>query len=165
MGARSRIERAMGMSETAWARHTNPWSYWTRIPILPLLALAIYARVWIGAWCLVPIALLCAWTFINPRAFPAPRSFHHYTARGVLGERVWLARKQTPIPSHHSTVAAVLSAVSLVGVLVLAYGLVVLDPWATIAGTVTAVGAKMWFVDRMVWLYDTVGDGRFIPRS
>ena len=31
---------------------------------------------------------------------------------------------------------------------------VVLDPWACVAGTVLAAGAKLWFVDRMAWLYD-----------
>ncbi len=42
------LERAMAMDDTTWARHANPWSVWTRVPILPALALAIYSRAWIG---------------------------------------------------------------------------------------------------------------------
>ena len=42
------LERSMRMDEGTWARHSNPWSVWTRVPILPLLALSIFARAWIG---------------------------------------------------------------------------------------------------------------------
>ena len=44
-----RIADAFGMDDATWARHANPWSAWTRIPILPLLCLAIWGRAWIGA--------------------------------------------------------------------------------------------------------------------
>ena len=59
-----------------------------------------------------------------------------------------------PIPPHHRRVPLLLSAGSLLGVAILAYGLVVLDVWAALAGTILAAGAKLWFVDRMAWLYD-----------
>ncbi|MEM6762814.1 MAG: DUF6653 family protein [Pseudomonadota bacterium] len=165
MGIDRFLERGMAMSESAWRRHANPWSVLTRIPILPLLAAAIYARVWIGWWCLLPVGLLIAWTFINPRAFPAPARLDSWASRGVMGERIWLARREDPIPKHHERAAAVLGALSGLGLPVAAYGLLVLDPWATAAGVILTTGAKMWFVDRMVWLYDEVGDGRFTSRS
>ena len=54
-------ERLMGMDDRAWARHANLWSVWTRILTpLPMLALSIWSRAWIGAWCVVPIALTIA---------------------------------------------------------------------------------------------------------
>jgi hypothetical protein len=34
-------ERVMGMDDATWAKHTNPWSGWTRMSILPLFSFAI----------------------------------------------------------------------------------------------------------------------------
>jgi len=144
----------MAMDETAWARHANPLSFYTRIPILPLAALAIHARVVIGWWCLVHLFAHAVSTFLNPRVFPPPERRDSYAARGVLGERLFLARARNPIPRRHSVAAHVLTGVSAAGVPILVYGLVALEPFATLAGLVLVVGAKLWFVDRMVWLHD-----------
>ncbi|MFM1815330.1 MAG: hypothetical protein RLZ98_2025 [Pseudomonadota bacterium] len=37
-------ERLMRMDDRVWKLHAIPWSEWTRIPIGPLLILAIYMR-------------------------------------------------------------------------------------------------------------------------
>lgn len=159
-------ERLMMMDETAWERHANPLSLWTRVPILPLLSLSIYARVWIGWWVLLPLALLMIWTVLNPRAFPRPTRKDTWAYRGVAGERVWLARKTAPIPAEFARMAHILTAISAVGVAILVYGLVMLEPWPTIAGTLLAFLGKLWFVDRMVWLYDVMhGAGSTLPSS
>ena len=155
----------MAMDDRAWARHANPWSVYTRIPILPCLVLAIFSRVWLGWWALVPVAALVAWVFLNPRAFPPPNATDSWASRGTFGERLWLNRANVAIPTHHRIAAALLTAVQAVGLIPLVYGLIVLDPWAAVAGTAITLMAKMWFVDRMVWLYDEVGDGRFTSRS
>ncbi|MBX6373856.1 MAG: hypothetical protein IRZ13_06400 [Acetobacteraceae bacterium] len=148
------------MDEATWARHANPWSVWTRVAILPLMALAVWSRVWIGWWALLPVALLVVWTWLNPRAFPPPRSFESWAAKGVLGERLWIARREgAPLPERHRRLPLVLNGVSAAGLVPLVYGLVVLDAWATLFGlSVTMVG-KLWFVDRMVWLYEDVRGG------
>lgn len=127
---------------------------WTRIPILPLLALGVWSRVWLGWWCLLPIGILIAWALINPRAFPPPTHTNHWASKGVLGERLFLDRKNNPIPQHHQRAAMLLTWVSVVGLVPLVYGLWVYAVWAVLLGLVLTVGAKMWFVDRMVWLYD-----------
>ena len=75
------LERSMAMDDATWARHASPWSVWTRIPILPLLALAIYSRVWLGWWALVPTVLLLVWTVVNPRAFPPPARLDSWASR------------------------------------------------------------------------------------
>lgn len=154
------IVRLFRMDEATWARHANPWSVWTRVAILPLMALAVWSRVWIGWWALLPVALLVAWTWLNPRAFPPPRSFESWAAKGVLGERLWIARREgAPLPERHRRLPLVLNGVSAAGLVPLVYGLVVLDAWATLFGlSVTMVG-KLWFVDRMVWLYEDVRGG------
>lgn len=147
-----RIEKTMGMDDAVWARHASPWSVWTRVPILPLLALAIWSRVWLGWWCFAPIAALMIWTYFNPRAFPAPPNLDTWASKGVLGERVFLARKTKPIPQHHVTWGILLSVVAGVGLIPLIYGLWALNVWAVVLGLTITVGGKLWFLDRMVWL-------------
>ncbi len=148
------IESTMAMNDATWARHANPLSFWTRVPILLLLTLAIWSRVWIGWWCLAPIAALVAWTFINPRAFRPPADLNDWASKAVLGERHWLARKTTPIPAHHARSALILSTLSGLSLIPLAYGLWALDPWAAFLGATLASMFKLWFCDRMAWLAD-----------
>jgi hypothetical protein len=148
------------MDEASWARHANPWSVWTRVAILPLLALAVWSRVCIGWWVLALVGLLVVWTWVNPRAFPPPSSLDSWAAKGVLGERVWLARREVPLPPRHRRMPLVLGGLAALGTVPLAYGLAVLDPWATLLGLAVCLLGKLWFVDRMVWLYeDTRRDG------
>lgn len=148
-----RIADAFRMDEAAWARHANPWSGWTRVPCLPLLALAVWSRAWIGWWALLPVAAALAWIWVNPRVFPPPRRHDGWMTRGVLGERLWLARDRAPVPAHHRLAPNILTAIGGAGMLLAAYGLAVMAAWATIAGVAIATLAKMWFVDRMVWLH------------
>ncbi|MBW6400736.1 hypothetical protein KPL78_22945 [Roseomonas sp. HJA6] len=148
-----RIAAAFCMDAAAWARHTNPWSGWTRVPALPLLALAIWSRAWLGWWALVPMAVLLAWLWVNPRLFPPPRDETAWMTRGVLGERLWLARDETPVPAHHRRAPNILSAIGATGVLLAIGGLAMRAGWIVIAGVAVAMLAKLWFIDRMVWLH------------
>ena len=66
-------ERLMAMDERAWARHANPWSVWTRVPILPAATVLIYAREALGLLVVPPLLLLAAWVWLNPRVFPVPK--------------------------------------------------------------------------------------------
>ncbi|MGF1501143.1 MAG: DUF6653 family protein [Paracoccaceae bacterium] len=148
------IAHAHGLDDAAWARHANPWSGWTRLPIAPLLILAIWSRIWIGAWCLVPVALLLLWTAINPYAFPAPRDTTSWMSRAVFGERVFLARDRRPIPAQHRAWANGLTLAALPGVALCIWGVAALEPWPALFGLTVAMAAKLWFLDRMVWLYE-----------
>ena len=142
------------MDDATWERHANPWSAWTRLPILPLMALAIWSRAWIGWGCLVPLALLIAWTWLNPRAFPPPASTRAWLSRAVMGERVWLAREAVRIPEHHRRAARLLAVLPALGLFPLVWGLWAYSlPWLLL-GLVLVLGAKLWFLDRMVWLFD-----------
>ena len=166
----ARIARAHRMDDAAWARHASPWSVWTRVPILPLLALAVWSRVWIGWWAVLPVALLLTWTWVNPRAFPPPHSTANWASRAVLGERLWLARHEVPVPARHRLLPRLLNGVSAAGGVLLLYGLGWLVAWAALAGLAVALMGKFWFLDRMNWLVaDMAGDPRLarwqVPRT
>lgn len=151
-------ERVMGMSDGVWARHANPLSVWTRFSCLPLLVLAIWSRDWIGLWCLFPVALALFWIWYNPRAFPPPENTDNWASKGTFGERVYLNRAKIPIPKHHEVAANILAALSVPGLALLIYGLYAPDPLATVTGTFGTILPKVWFVDRMVWLYENMKD-------
>lgn len=156
-------EAAMGMDDRVWRRHASPWSVWTRVVTpLPLLALAIWSRVWLGSGALIPLALVILWIWWNPRAFPAPAHFNSWSARGVLGERVYLHHRDQ-VAQHHLRPCQALLVVSGVGVMPFAYGLWQFQSWPVITGIAVIVLAKMWFVDRMAWVWDDwVRSGRGI---
>ncbi|MEO1140043.1 MAG: DUF6653 family protein [Pseudomonadota bacterium] len=145
-------ERLMSMDDTAWARHANPLSAYSRFTILPLLSLAIWSRVWLGWGVVALVILVLIWTWVNPRLFPPPKSLDNWASRGVLGERVFLNRRND-VAAHHRAWADRLSLGSLPGAVVLVIGLIWLWPWWVIFGIALTVLPKVWFVDRMVWLY------------
>jgi polyferredoxin len=151
-------EKSMAMDDQVWAKHANAWSGWTRVPTLPALALSIWARAWIGWWCLLPIIALLIWVWLNPRAFPAPERISNWMSKAVIGERIWLNRKKIPIPKHHARWAIILSALAALGIPPLIWGLWQFDAWAALAGLVVTVGSKLWFLDRMVWLFADMKD-------
>lgn len=144
----------MAMDDATWARHANPWSVYTRVPLMMLLALAVWSRVWLGWWALLPLGILIGWTFLNPRAFPPPASVDNWASKVTLGERVWLNRRAARIPRHHERWALGLSAASGVALLPMLYGLVMLEPFSAFLGAALASVLKLWFCDRMVWLYE-----------
>ena len=156
MSIEARMARTFGLDEDGWQRHANPWSVYTRIPIPVLLAAAISTRTRIGRWSLVPVGLVCAWTAINPRAFPPPRSVDHWASRAVLGETYWARRKEVPVPPRHRVAPNVLGAASALGVPFIARGLVVRDGWMVPFGLAVQTAGKIWFIDRMALLYDDV---------
>lgn len=157
------LERLMTMRDADWRRHANPWSGWTRVSALPLLALAIWSRVWIGWWALGAALLVLVWIWVNPRAFPEPRSLDAWMTRGVLGERVFLEHRDEVAPGHVRA-AAVLSWLSLPGTVVMIWGLAALWWEGAVFGTILAMLPKLWFIDRMVWLHrDWVAAGRTVP--
>jgi len=158
MDAGKSSETLMGMNDSVWQRHTNPWSGWSRVPVLPILATGIWSRDWIGWWSLIPIAATFVWIWINPRIFPPPRHTNNWMSKGVMGERVWLNRREVPIPKHHAQIAMLLNILAGLGLIPFVFGLIQLNFWAVYAGTAQMMIAKLWFLDRMVWLFDDMKD-------
>ena len=151
----TKVTRAFGLEGDAWMRHANPVSVWTRFAALPLLALAIWSRVWIGWLALVPVALSLVWIAVNPVFFHPPRSTRNWASRAVLGERISTDLGSGSLPEQfRSPVTAVVTACQFAGLALMAYGLVELDLLATTAGLVVTQVAKAWFLDRAVLLFE-----------
>ncbi len=153
------------MTDEVWARHTNPLSVWTRYICLPLLVLALWSRVWIGVYAILPVALVVFWTWINPRLFARPKSTDNWASKAVIGERIWLSHPPDQIPAHHHRAIFLLNLISAAGFLMALAGLYALHIWLTLAGTLITILGKSWFLDRMVWLQQDLGQAKEIYRS
>jgi Family of unknown function (DUF6653) len=159
MNILNKLTKLFGLNNKTWMQHSNPWSVWTRMLILPLLALAVWSRVWLGWYSLIPIGLMIFWTWINPRFFGKPKSTKHWSSKAVFGERVWLNRKKSPIPKHHLRLILILNIITGLGLPFLIWGLYDFHIWAVVLGLVIVIMGKMWFLDRMVWVYEDMKTG------
>jgi hypothetical protein len=72
---------------TVFARHSNPWSAWTRWATAPLLLVPVWRRSWRDA------ALVGAWMLLNPVLFSRPADDRAWATRAVLGEEQWIAER------------------------------------------------------------------------
>lgn len=145
----------MSMNDSVWRRHANPISVWSRILTgLPLLLTAIWSLHWIGIWAIALIILAVLWLWLNPRLFSAPRNTNNWASKVTLGERVWLNRKQVAIAAHHSTCAIFLSLTAGLGFVTAVTGAIFALPFPMWLGASISWLGKMWFCDRMVWLFE-----------
>ena len=154
MTVENRVARAFGLDDAGWARHANPWSGWSRaVTALPVLVLAVWSRIWLGWWSLVPVTGALAWIWLNPRAFGPAADDSAWITKGVLGERLWANRDRVPVPQRHRIVPHVLNLAQLAGLPFLVWGLVGLQVWPTGVGVLLIAGTKLWYLDRMAILY------------
>ena len=154
-----RVADLFGLRGDAWMRHANKWSVWSRFSCVSLVAIAVWSREWIGWYCLVPIAATLAWTWFNPRLFGVPASTKNWASKGVFGERIWSERRTIQIPDQFaSRVPNLANAFSCIGLPMLVYGLIALDVWLVVAGIIIIHGGKLWFIDRMVLLFEDMKD-------
>lgn len=160
------IERFFRMDDRTWDRHADGRSIWTRFALLPLLFLACWSHVWIGPWgagAAISMVALCLW--VNPRLFPPTRRNDTWQAKATFGERVWLNRHRVPVPRHHANIAHSLAAIALGGFVLGIGGAVLNHFWLTVIGLAVNLTGKIWFLDRMVWLYQDMKDRDPIYRS
>ena len=152
------IAKVFKMDEKTRRRHSSPWSVYSRFSMIPLIALAFWSRVWLGWWSLIPIIVVFLWVWLNPRIFPEPKSTNNWASKVVLGEWVWMNRKNVPVPMHHQHLPNILSLVGAIGGIFFGLGIVTLGLWLTVFGGVVLILSKLWFADRMVWLYEDMKD-------
>ncbi|MEG3221723.1 hypothetical protein PD716_13970 [Vibrio gigantis] len=148
------FEKMMVMSEDSWARHSNPLSVYTRVPCLSLLSLAIWSREYIGFYSIFLIGFALFWIWFNPRAFGVPKSTSNWASKAVFGERIYLDKALLDIPQHHLKAVRVISTSMAPGLPILFYGLYLNDLWLIAFGNFWILVLKLWFLDRMVWLFD-----------
>ena len=148
MDGLSKISGAFRMSDEAWKRHANPWSVWTRFAAIPLMILGVWSRVWLGWWCLAPIAAVIVWLWLNPHVFAAVQTPTSWAAKGIYGEKIWL-KERGRAPADLRAVLRVLIAVAALGFAILAFGLTTLMVWPTIFGASLIVLSQLWRIDRL----------------
>lgn len=166
MNIEKTLANAFRMDEEVWQRHANPWSVWTRAATLPVLLLAVASHVWLGAsGGLAATGVVLVWLWVNPRLFPPPVHTDQWASKGTFGERIWIERGQVVLPPRHRLVPKVLAVVAGVGFVVGVGGALAGQGGPAIAGGLVAVLAKLWFVDRMVWLYEDMKDTNPVYRA
>jgi len=154
MTLEKQIAKIFNLKGDNWMKHANPWSVWTRFATLPFLIFAIWSRVWIGWYSLIPIIILIMWLVINPTLFKKPKSIDNWGSKAVIGEKYWSERKKNPVPRRHKVTIIILTILQTIGGIILMIGLWKLEVNLTIIGAITVYLSKMWFLDRMVWIYE-----------
>lgn len=155
----------MRMTDASWARHANPWSVYTRILGGTLVFFSLWSIYWIGWYSLFAIATSAFWIYINPRIFSPPRTTSSWAAKGVLGERAFLNRRAVPIPAGHARLAWITTAISAAFLAISVYGILYKNFWAAFSAWHAATVSKLWFVDRMVWLWGVMKDKHPVYQS
>lgn len=141
------------MNDYFWRRHANPWSVWTRFAAIPAMILAVWSRVGLGWWALVPVALVVVWLIINPVAFRPVDEPTAWVSKAVYGEQIWLTQREQ-VPVVYRTIMRWLVAVGLAGLGFVGWGLWALDVWPIVYGATLVVFSQLWQLDRMRLLYD-----------
>ena len=67
-------------------------------------------------------------------------------------------RDVIPVPQYHRTVPHILSGVSGVGMLMVLWGVLWFEVWPALFGVVMVYFGKVWFLDRMVWIWQDMRD-------
>ena len=96
--------RATELKHMVFARHSNPWSAWTRWLSTPLVLVPAWTRRWSHA------AIIGAWMAANPVIFPRPADERAWSTRAVLGEELWITERP------RDTALAVDAAATLAGI-------------------------------------------------
>lgn len=92
-----------------FARHSNPWSAWSRLLSAPLISVALWRRSGTQG------VVLALWMLINPVVFPEPPDDGAFSTRAILGERMWIEDRPMDAAMALNGAAAVAATVAAVG--------------------------------------------------
>jgi hypothetical protein len=91
-----------------FARHSNPWSAWTRWASAPLVLVPVWTRRPRDA------ALVASWLALNPVVFPKPAHNRAWATRAILGEEQWA----TDRPKDAAMVVTGMTSLAAIGAIV-----------------------------------------------
>jgi hypothetical protein len=132
------------LSEHVWERHANPWSGWTRVLSMPLLAVGLYLH---NFWILGVAAI---WLIVNPVLFPKPKSVNNWMSKGVLGEQLYY-KEGKKLKRDLPTLLNILNVPTFAAFLYFSWQQELL---LMISTGLLAMTLKFWFIDRMVHIAD-----------
>jgi hypothetical protein len=75
------------VKRAVFARHSNPWSMWTRWASTPLMLVPVWRRSARDA------ALVGLWMAVNPLVFGKPAHDRAWSTRAALGEEQWIVER------------------------------------------------------------------------
>ncbi|WP_432478775.1 DUF6653 family protein [Nocardioides sp. GXQ0305] len=96
------------VTRAVFARHSNPWSAWTRWASTPLLLLPVWRHSWRDA------ALVGVWMAANPVVFSPPADERAWATRAILGEEQWIAERPIDVALAVDAAATAAGLVALV---------------------------------------------------
>lgn len=142
-----------------WRRHANPWSVWTRFAAIPAFCLAVWSRVELGWFALVPVALVVLWLVVNPFAFKPIETPQAWVSRGIFGEQLWL-KKALALSAEARLILRLLIGVGLAGFALMAWGLWALEVWPVLFGMTLTTLAQLWRIDRFAQAWAVSGEAK-----
>jgi hypothetical protein len=149
------IEKSMLMNDESWQKHASPWSVWTRVITgIPVTFGAVWSIQSLGYLSSIPIVVAILWLWLNTRLFPAPKKVDNWASKVTFGERIWLGHSKDSIPKHHRNWIMFLSISAGIGFFIGITGAYLNLLLPTLLGGTISWFSKMWFCDRMVWVYE-----------
>jgi hypothetical protein len=127
------------LSDKTWERHANPWSGWTRVLAMPVLAAGLYLHI---LWLLI---LVVIWLIINPKIFPKPNRVDNWMSKGVIGEQQYY-RDGKKFKGDLPTLLNILNIPVFFSFLYFSWQQAFAE--MILSGLLT-VTIKFWFIDRM----------------
>lgn len=130
------------LTENTWSRHSNPWSGWTRVLSMPILALGLYYHNYLI------LAATIVWLIINPIIFPKPKNINNWMSKGVLGEQIYFKKGR----KIKKDLPSLLNVVNVPVFFMFLYFGWQQELVAMILAGLLTMAIKFWFIDRMVLL-------------
>lgn len=131
------------LKEKTWVRHANPWSGWTRVLLMPMIAFGLYFHsYWI-------LGATIVWGIVNPLIFPKPKQTDNWMSEGVLGEELYF-KEGKKLRKDLPTLLNLINIPVFFSFLFFSWQQ---EVWAMVFSGLLVMVVKFWFIDRMVAFY------------